>query len=137
MRYSIEYVARLVYILIFFFFFFASRARARAGPGVRGTSLCEARGRAQFPLLPHESAAACGCNSREREETPPSLNATMSPCHPCSLWASYERIPIILGIYCGFNERREGGGAPDGHLGGGSSTASRGRGREGRRLRDK
>lgn len=58
-------------VFLFFFiylFIFASRPPTRAGSGARGTSLCEARGRAhQFPLLPRESGAACVCNSSKRE----------------------------------------------------------------------
>lgn len=60
LRDSREDVVRL---FLFSYYFFASQARARTGPGARGTPLCEAHGRAQFPLLPHESGAACGCSS--------------------------------------------------------------------------
>lgn len=82
-----------------YFSFYMKNARARAcarsGPVARGTPLCEAHGRAQLPLLPHESGAACGCSGseREREETPPSLNATSSPCQPRALRANLRANP--------------------------------------------
>lgn len=85
---------------------------------------------------------AAAITASEREETPPSLNGTMALCRSPSLWANYERIPNISDFSVDLKrERREGGGAPDGHLGGGSFTASRGRGVGGRggggRVRDK
>lgn len=102
--------ACVVFFFFFFFSFLASRRRTRAGSGARGTSLCEACGRAhQFPLLPRESGAAwtAARTAREREELPPSLNATMALCRSPSPWANYERIPNISDFIVDLKRERE------------------------------
>lgn len=102
---------------------------------VRVARLCvKPVGRAQFPLLPRESRAACGCGRSKWKKTKGPTVLERSRVTRVHLFANLRAIFFFLRIE---KAGREGGGAPDGHLGGGSSTAPPGRGCECCRGRDK